>query len=326
MPRARKSLISLDDTTYYHCICRCVRRAFLWGTDHFSGKDYSHRKQWVVERLNELTGIFAIEIFAYAVMSNHYHVVLHVDKAKAQAWTTDDVIQRWTSLFGLPTMVAAYQRGQCTSDVQARQAQALIETWRTRLYDISWFMRCLNEHLARRANAEDQCTGRFWEGRFKSQALLDEAGLLTCMAYVDLNPIRAGIADTPEASDFTAIQQRIQALNTKQATAIPLRAFHTPHVADDTQTIPFTLTDYLELVDWTGRAVRDGKRGTIAEHIPPILHRLNIDPDHWQAHMQPHGNLFGRAIGRIDALRLHAEHVGQRWCQGLTHSARLFPT
>jgi len=89
---------------------------------------------------------------------------------------------------------------------------------------------------------------------------------------------------------------------------------------------PFRLfTDYLELVDWTGRAVRKDKRGAIDDHIPPILHRLNIDPDHWQAHMQPHGNQFGRAIGRIDALRLHAEHVGQRWCQGLTRSARLFP-
>ena len=325
MPRARQSLISLEDTPYYHCICRCVRRAFLWGADHFSGKDYSHRKQWVVDRLNLLTEVFAIDVCAYAVMSNHYHVVLHVDKHLAQAWSNEEVIERWTKLFGLPFIVKRYLSGEAISKAEQSKVLDIIEQWRKRLYDISWFMRCLNEHLARAANKEDNCTGRFWEGRFKSQALLDEAGLLTCMAYVDLNPIRAGIAKTPEASDFTSIQKRIHALTKKRKTPRYLKPFHIPKVIDE-KAIPFALKDYLELVDWTGRAIRKGKRGKIDDHLPKILTRLNIDVDVWQQMMQPEGNLFKRAVGRIDTLRMYAEKQSQNWYQGYKISTSLYPT
>ncbi len=210
MTRARRELIALESTPYYHCISRCVRRAFLCGEDSLTGNNYEHRKIWVTDRLRELAGLFAIDICAYAVMSNHYHLVLRIDRRKAESWDDHMVIDRWAVLFKPPLLVLNYQKGLSQSDAEIRAARELVWKWRERLTDISWFMRCLNEHLARRPNEEDCCRGRFWEGRFKSQALLDEAAVLTCMSYVDLNPVRARLAETPETSEFTSIQQRIR--------------------------------------------------------------------------------------------------------------------
>ena len=209
MTRARETLIDLEQTTYYHCIARCVRRAFLCGEDHVTGKSFEHRKAWVTDRLDYLAKTFAIDITSYAIMSNHYHLVLRVDVDKANDWSEANVVRRWKRVCKVPLIVEKYLKGNATKGL-AIMAQELIEKWRARLTDISWFMRLLNEHLARKANKEDNCTGRFWEGRFKSQALLDEAAVLTAMAYVDLNPIRANTAKTPESSEYTSIQQRIK--------------------------------------------------------------------------------------------------------------------
>jgi REP element-mobilizing transposase RayT len=218
MTRARETLVSLEATPYYHCISRCVRRAWLCGEDPYTGQSFEHRRQWALDRLRELVDIFAIDLLAYAILSNHYHVVLHVDKDIAKSWTNQQVIERWARLYKGHMLADRYLAGEVMSMAEWAALSELIEEWRSRLYDISWFMRCMNEHLAQRANAEDQCKGRFWEGRFKSQALLDDGALLTCMSYVDLNPIRAGLAKTPEDSDFTSIKERIE-INAKRKNA-----------------------------------------------------------------------------------------------------------
>jgi len=156
-------------------------------------------------------------------------------------------------------------------------------------------MRCLNEQIARKANEEDDCTGHFWEGRFKSQALLDESAVLACLAYVDINPVRAAVAETPEDSDYTSIQRRIRTLQAASESSVDAENVEQDMVPAPTQPpelfpfvggvrkgmpegLPFYLADYLELVNWNGRAVREDKHGAIAEDLPPILERIGITP------------------------------------------------
>ena len=251
MPRARSTLVSLEDTSYYHCISRCVRRAFLCGEDRLTGASYEHRRQWVEDRLHLLADVFAIDVCAYAVMSNHTHVVLHINTDKAEAWSVSEVIQRWHRLHKGTLLSNQYVDSQQREKMHESLVMAVEEVanvWRQRLMNISWFMRSLNEYIAREANKEDNCTGRFWEGRFKSQALLDEAALAACMAYVDLNPVRATMAPTPEKSDHTSIQYRI---NAAKAGKIPKRLmpFAGNPRKDMPPGLPFVLTDYIALVD-----------------------------------------------------------------------------
>ncbi|HEY0938611.1 MAG TPA: hypothetical protein VGE08_00820 [Steroidobacter sp.] len=335
MAYPRKSLISLEDTPYYHVVARCVRRAWLWGYDAYSGKDYSHRKAWVLHRLRCLANVFAIDLCAYAIMSNHYHLVLRVDRQRMASWSHADVVARWTQVFSAPPLIQRWQDGTATT-AERIIAEELIESWRLRLIDISWYMRCLNEYLARRANAEDQCSGRFWEGRFKSQALLDEAGLLMAMAYVDLNPVRAGIAAAPEESEFTSIYARLQEVRRELLSQAPMRR---PSICDrrsrrappllafsessDHRGIPMKFLDYVQLLDWSGRQRRAGKRGVVKQDLPSVLARLQIDPDAWLQMMQPGGNRFGRAIGRWQRLLSHASNLGQSWIRGVQAARRL---
>mgnify|MGYP000073638001 CR=1 FL=1 len=210
MATARKRQISLTDTKYYHCISRCVRRAFLCGEDHFTGQLYEHRRGWVEDKLLELAKVFCIDVCAYAVMSNHTYLVLYVDDKKAERLNDKTIVIRWHKLCKGTELTQRYSQGGKLSKTEQIFFNQTIKQYRERLSSISWFMRLLNEDIARKANKEDNCISRFWEGRFKSQALLDEAALAACMAYVDLNPIRAKMANTPEESSHTSVQKRIE--------------------------------------------------------------------------------------------------------------------
>ena len=326
MPKSRASQISLVDTPYYHCVSRCVRRAFLCGEDKLSGKSYEHRRQWVEDELLKLGQVFAIDICAYAVMSNHTHVVLCVDKDTALGWSIDEVLNRWHSLHKGTLLTQRYMQASEREKMGSAEIFTVEETaekYRQRLYDISWFMRHLNESIARQANKEDECTGRFWEGRFKSQALLDEAALISCMAYVDLNPVRAGIETTPETSNHTSIKQRCECAKQQKKQPDSL----SPFVGNPRENMPkgiqFHLKDYLELVDQTGRCIRQDKTGYISPEHSPILKRLEIDETKWLTLTQEFEKHFCYAVGAEYMMKQFAQHTGQQRIRGTAQAKAL---
>lgn len=345
MPQARKRLVSIEVTPFYHVVSRCVRRHFLCGVDPLTGKDYSSRKQDIQDRLALLAEVFAIDVCAFAILSNHHHLVLHIDEQTALEWSELEVAQRWTRLFTGPVLVRAFVAGQELTATQQQVVHNHLQKYRKRLCDLSWFMKCLNEPIARQANAEDNVTGHFWQARFSSQALLDEAAVLTAMAYVDLNPIRAGIAETPERSDFTSIQQRIAEWKQRQAqapgpdskppkvsgeqanldeTIVKLLEFSDASDQSAEKAFPYSTTDYLELVDWSGRAFVEGKKGSIPDHLPPILHRLNMHPEQYLNYIRKPKFGFANAVGALDKLKEYAKHFGKAFLKGQTAAAALF--
>ena len=316
MPTSRSNQVDLSVTPYYHCIARCVRRAFLCGKDSYSGQNFEHRRDWVRERLRFLAGVFAIDICAYAVMSNHLHVVLHVDEERAGRWADPDIVERYCKLY--PMAKADYEL------LPPAQKRVKRETWRARLCNLSWMMRGLNEYIARRANKEDAVTGRFWEGRFKSQALLDEQGLLTCMAYVDLNPVRAGLARTLEKSDFTSIQERLEDLankrrNHRKQTAPSALVPFASQLTESCTTVELeaTFEAYVELLEWTGRAVSKGKRGKITGPAPKLLMEHGVSAERWVQALADHRIGAVAFLGSVENVQALATKRGKGWLRGL---------
>jgi REP element-mobilizing transposase RayT len=301
MATPRSSQVDLSVTSYYHCMSRCVRQSYICGIDKESGKDYTHRKQWIVDRIHLLSSVFCIDICAYAVMSNHYHLVLKVNSSEAKKLSDEDILYRWEQIYP--------RDARKISAIQASNKQAYdsaIENIRSNLSSISHFMKSLNEKIAVLSNKEDECKGRFWDGRFKSQALLDEGAILTAMAYVDLNPIRAGIAKTPEESEYTSIYDRVKCfVKTKSDMPENQPIGLVPLLTDENNnnSIDFELKDYLELVDQTGRILRDDKPCSIPQNLAPILERIKIQPKNWINMVKGLQENFFYAVGNLENLK-----------------------
>ena len=302
MTYPRSHLIDPQGGTYHVC-SRCVRRTFLCGVDALTGKDFSHRRKWIENRILELSQIFSISIYAYAVMSNHYHIVLTIT---AIDLSDDEVAERWLMLCPVK------QVGDNTEQDHNFRKSLIIEDsdrlaeLRDRLRSLSWFMRLLNEPLARMANKEDHCTGRFWEGRFKSQLLLDEASVLACMVYVDLNPIRASTADSAETSDYTSIKRRLeQTEETDKLSTLAGNISNTPFS-------PISLKEYLLLINWTATAQSNQLKNT-PSRITHSLSNQHTNSDYWFRDHLPQPNRWQRVMGSVDSLKNYAKTIGQYW-------------
>jgi len=289
---------------YYHVCSRCVRRAFLCGTDFYTERNFDHRREWVEDRIIFLSAIFAVDVIGYAVMSNHYHIVLNVRSSESLAWAEDDLVEKWLTLNP--------RKNETKESRDARKSFLLstpseVARLRERLGSLSWFMKYINEPIARMANQEDGCKGRFWEGRFKSQGLLDEAAILAAMVYVDLNPLRGGMVDEVLATEHTSLAYRVK---NSPSDSPKLSVINKP---DRFLPVSFTLAEYIELVRWTVTA-QQSKRPTNMRGIPPgdlWIHHYLPKPDHWQ-----------RVLGSVNAIRDYAKEVGQCWIR--TRSGQFF--
>lgn len=321
MTTARSQLICPDITPYYHCVSRCVRRSFLCGQDEVTGQCYEHRRAWIEQRILALASMFCIDVCAYSVMSNHYHLVVHINKNKALGLKPTEVIDRWHMEHHLPPIIQRFRAGKISDKSEYKVCLTLVEQWRERLYSLSWFMKEINYQIARQANEEDQCTGRFWEGRFKSQALLDERMLLSAMAYTDLNPLRAELAETPEASEFTSLKLRWENHRSPKPVPNSLAVFSDEKTDKHQYYIPINLLDYMEMVDWAGRRMQPEKRGVIDKDQPGILQRLALNGDDCLmicSDLEQKSRLW---IGSDHQLEQAKKQLGRRRMQGMKISA-----
>ena len=304
----RSELVDLEVTPYYHCISRCVRRARL------CGDGFEYRKQWIEDRLELLASIFAVSVSSFSVLDNHLHVVLRLEGTElTETWSDREVAERWALLY--PPRDKKRQP-LADSDEWIRQKlkdKAWVTRTRKRLAKLGWFMKCLKEPLARMANAEDGTKGHFWEGRYKSIAILDDEALLATCAYVDLNPVSAGLSQMPDKSDHTSIKARVEhcrklgrakelesamekaaagrTLSSTEASRLEEELWLCPFSdVPDNQETPswrrgmlsgFSLAQYVRLVESTGRIVRDGK-ASIGAEVSSLLERLGTTADVWK--------------------------------------------
>jgi hypothetical protein len=333
MTIARAHLVDPAVTRWYHCVTRCVRRAFLLG------EGPNDRKAWIDKRLAELAQIFSVSVGGFSVLDNHLHLLVRLDPDVAQGWSDEEVARRWGRLFP-PRDKSRQPLPVSDAWVQQRLKDAgWVAKARERLQSLGWFMKCLKEPLSRLANREENTRGTFFEGRFKSVAILDEESLLATCAYIDLNLVAAGIAAVPEASAHTSIKERVDHVKA-QGRSEDLKAAQSGSVAgskassgleeghwlcpiEDRRGLDsaregmlegFSLGSYLLLVDYTGRLFREGK-AAISRQVAAVLERLGSSAETWQARLQKlsTGQLSGRFFAASRArLRAVAERLGLR--------------
>lgn len=329
---ARSEVFDPLEIAIAHVIQRCVRRCFLMGSDPHSGKNYDHRKQWLEDRLQRFAAYFGIDLLCFSILSNHFHLLLRSRPDVVANWDDTEVARRWLMI----CPVRKDQQGNPLEPTEwelntIRLDPTRLATIRRRLSDISWWMRLLSQPLAAMANREEDQVGRFWQGRFRAVRICDEAALLACAAYVDLNPIRAALAETLEASGYTSVQRRIESLPRIATSAAPASdqflapieidqrrdaigaaSSNSPYRASDKGFLPMSAIEYIRLLDWTARVVAPGKSGVTPADAPGVLERLGLSERAWTGLVRDFGRLFSLAAGLPGTLAQQRTRLTQR--------------
>jgi hypothetical protein len=335
---ARRKLLGGERQAFYHCWSRCVRRYYLCGHDRQTGKDYSHRRHWIIEREKLLARLFAIQIEFRAEMANHLHLILQTLPRVAKRWSPREVVRRW---------LTAAKMAKCLTDevpppdpkriAKMASDPKLVAKLRRRLSSVSWFMGFLHENIARRANQEEGCTGRFWESRFKCRECTDRNAILLCAIYVDLNPYRAGEVTDPLGSPYTSVHLRMQAQAlaeeiadrpddwmgelTEQPESLANEQLaytsRTGRRACDMGVLPISLADYVKLLLWTAEQLKSGQRNTIPADLIAVLDHFQVQHDAWLDTVEKFGKMFGHAVGRADTLTAVTDRMGLQHMKGV---------
>lgn len=351
MTRPRKEIIDESQPGFYHIIVRCVRQAFLCGYDKYSKRNFDHRKAWIRDRLKHLAGIFGVQVYSYAILCNHYHLALRNRPDWVASWSKKEVARRWWKLFpkrrkanGEPARPSKEELKELMKDV------GLLARAREQLSSISFFMQLQNQYIATIANREDGCKGRFFDGRFKCTRLEDVPVVAVCMQYIDLNPVRAGMAKSLDESEYTSAFERLmgekarlrvrayerkrrkgESLSKRQRALLKserkkLRESQWLAGLDEKGSpfVGFEVTEYLAMVEAAGRRMRRGKRGWVPDSVPPLLERLELDTESWLEVVEGFGRLFFRVAGKAGSMAMAAEKAGRKTYHGVRACRRLF--
>ena len=303
----RRDVVNPDVAGVYHALSRCVRRAFLLDDRR------ADRREWLEAQLSKLLETFAFDLHAFAILGNHFHLVVASDPARARRWSSREVARRWLGLFSARWLRRRRGVPESAEPTEEEIGELLkspirIEMLRRRLHDLSWLLKSLKEPIARRANLEDGVKGHFWEGRFRASALLDDAAAVAVCAYVDLNEVRAGTAATPEESLFSSVRVRAARLAERDSNLPDSITWHQlGGIAglDD--------RSYLEMLDAASREPRSGKR-LVDRSLPPILERIGVARSSWRRFLRDEMGLgAGWCGGTASSITSAACQVGRRW-------------
>jgi REP element-mobilizing transposase RayT len=349
---SRAEVFDPQEVAVAHVFARTVRRCFLFGDDPLTGKNFDHRKVWIENHLRSFAASFGIDLLGFAILSNHFHLILRSRPDVVATWDDTEVARRWLRLCPHRKHPDGSAKEPSEPELNAiRCCPVKRAEIRRRLSSISWWMRLLCQRVAMRANREDEENGRFFQDRYKAVRLLDEASLLACAAYVDLNPIRAAIAETLETSDHTSVQCRMEALGDgrqdeaeindqcnpppkprEPVVALRCKAdqFLSPLTIDertdatgpcasvapgrcsDKGFLTLSLVDYLQLLDWTARQVARGKRSDAPSERTPVLERFGLQATAWTELVRDFGKLFAAVAGRPSTVDATRSHLTHR--------------